>query len=240
MKKIVSLVFTFAIVSVALAQNSTDPQKINLVDRASDHLMIQLSTDHWTNMPDTVSVNQKGFSRGIGIYFMIDKPFKTDPRYSVAFGLGVGNSNIYFEGTEPNVTSTGSQLPFPNTSTTDHFKKYKLSTSYLEVPVELRYTAHPEKENKSFKAALGIKTGLILDAHTKGKDLLDQAGNVISDYTQKESSTNFFSTARLVTTARIGYGVFSIFGNYQITSLLKPGAGANIQFFQVGLGISGL
>jgi len=240
MKKIVSLVFTFAIVSVALAQNSTDPQKINLVDRASDHLMIQLSTDHWTNMPDTVSVNQKGFSRGIGIYFMIDKPFKSNPKYSVAFGLGVGNSNIFFEGTEPNLTSISSQLPFPNTSTTDHFKKYKLSTSYLEVPVELRYTAHPEKENKSFKAAIGIKTGLILDAHTKGKDLLDQAGNVISDYTQKESSTNFFSTARLVTTARIGYGVFSIFGNYQITSLLKPGAGANIQFFQVGLGISGL
>src|ERR1700729_3839519 len=101
MKKIVSLALAVAIISVASAQNSADPAKLNLVDRASDHLMIQLSTDHWNNMPDSVGANQKGFSRGIGIYFMIDKPFKTDPRYSVAFGFGVGNSNIFFQGTEP-------------------------------------------------------------------------------------------------------------------------------------------
>jgi hypothetical protein len=244
MKKIISLVFALGIVFAATAQTSTDPKKTNLVDRASDHFMIQLSTDHWANVPDSIRGNQKGFSRGISVYFMIDKPFKTNPKYSVAFGLGIANSNIFFQDMQVLVEQNSPTLQFPAVDagnlSANHFKKYKLATTYLEVPVELRYTAHPERQNKSFKMALGIKPGLVLDVHTKAKDLLSGNGSVIDDYIQKESSTDFFSGARLVTTARVGYGVFSIFGNYQVTSLLKPGAGPNIQFFQVGIGISGL
>jgi hypothetical protein len=243
MKKIVSLSFALAIVFAAAAQTKTDPTKANLIDRASDHLMFQFSSDHWGNEPDTISGNQKGFSRGVSVYFMIDKPFKGNPQYSVAFGLGVANSNIFFQNMQVLVEQTSPTLQFPNVTgnvTANHFKKYKLATTYLELPVELRYTAHPEREAKSFKMALGIKTGIILDAHSKGKDLLDAQGGVVSDYTQKESSTNYFSTARLVTTARVGYGNFSLFGNYQITSVLKPGTGPNFQFFQIGVGLSGL
>jgi len=244
MKKIVSLAFSLMVIAVVSAQTITSPQKTNLVDRASDHFMIELSTDHWANMPDSIGPNQKGFSRGLSVYFMIDKPFKTDPRYSFAFGFGVGNSNIFFQNMELTLNSTGTELPFPanqtgNASAT-HFKKYKLATSYLEVPLEIRYTAHPETENNSFKLALGIKPGVILDAHTKGKDLLNSNDGVIDDYTEKESSTTFFPTGRLMVSGRVGYGVFSVFGNYQVTSLFKSGAGPNIQFFQVGLGISGL
>src|ERR1700753_2425464 len=99
MKKIFSLAFILVIISsVASAQTSTtDPKKTNLADRASDHLMLQFSSDHWANMPDSIGSHQKGFSRGVGIYLMVDKPFKTDPRYSVAFGIGVGSSNIFFQ-----------------------------------------------------------------------------------------------------------------------------------------------
>jgi hypothetical protein len=244
MKKIVSFAFTLVILSVATAQTTTDTKKTNLVDRASDHFMIQLSTDHWANMPDSISPNQKGFSRGLSIYFMIDKPFKSDPRYSIAFGLGVGNSNIFFQNMTVLVEQNSPTLQFPTVSSANananHYKKYKLATSYLEVPIEIRYTAHPERENKSFKLAFGLKPGVILDAHTKAKDLLNSNGGIVDDYVQKESSTYFFPTARLITTARVGYGNFSIFGNYQVTSLFTSGTGPNIQFFQVGLGISGL
>jgi hypothetical protein len=244
MKKIVSLSFALAIVFAAAAQTKTDPAKANLIDRASDHFMFQFSSDHWGNEPDSISGNQKGFSRGVSVYFMIDKPFKSNPKYSVAFGLGVSNSNIFFDNMQVSVAVSGPSLQFPAANpanpTATRFKKYKLSTTYLEVPVELRYTAHPERENKSFKMALGIKTGIILDAHTKAKNQVDENGNVIGAYTEKESSTNYFSGARLITTARLGYGNFSLFGNYQITSVLKPGAGPDVQFFQIGIGLSGL
>jgi hypothetical protein len=242
MKKIYPLAFILVIISsVASAQTTTsDPKKANLVDRAGDHFMVQFSSDHWANMPDSIGSHQKGFSRGLNIYLMIDKPFKTDPRYSVAFGIGVSSSNIFFQNMEVGLTATSSTLPFPAEDSATHFKKYKLETSFLEVPVELRYTAHPEKENKSLKFAVGLKVGLMLDAHTKAKDQENGNGTLLNDFIQKESRTAYFNTTRLCGTARVGYGNFSLFGSYQITSLLVSGAGPDIKFFQIGLCLSGL
>ncbi len=237
MKKIISLLLIMAIVSFAVAQTKKDQSKITLTDRAADHLMIQLSTDHWANLPDTINSHQKGFSRGLNIYLMLDKPFKSNPKYSVAFGLGIGSSNIFFKNMTVNLAAPGTMLPF---DTTTHFKKYKLVTSFLEAPVELRYTPHPERENKSLKLALGVKVGLLLNAHTKGKNLENGNGEVINAYTKKESKTIFFNNTRLLATARAGYGNLSLFGAYQVTPYFKNGSGPDIKFFQIGLCISGL
>lgn len=239
MKKIVLLFSAIAFVSLASAQtNSSLPNK-SLVDRAGDHFMIQLSSDHWTNEPDSISGHQKGFSRGLNIYLMFDKPFKTNPKWSVAFGVGVGSSNIFFKQMNVGITNPGTNLRF-DTSGNTFFKKYKLATSFLEAPVELRYTAHPEKESKSLKFALGAKIGIMLDAHTKGKNETDKNGTVINAFTQKESKTIYFNTTRLMATGRVGYGNFSLFGAYQLTSMLKDGAGADMKLLQIGLCISGL
>lgn len=238
MKKIVLLFSAIAFVSFASAQNNSLQSK-NLVDRASDHFMIQLSTDHWTNEPDSISGHQKGFSRGLNIYLMFDKPFKSNPKWSVAFGAGIGSSNIFFKQMNVRITEPTSTLRF-DTSGNSFFKKYKLTTAFLEAPVELRYTAHPEKESKSLKFALGAKVGFMLDAHTKGKNETDKNGTVINDYTEKESKTIFFNTTRLMATGRVGYGNFSLFGAYQITTLLKDGAGPDMKLLQIGLTISGL
>jgi hypothetical protein len=242
MKKIVFLAFVLTIFSsVVLAQGFNSPTPPSIADRASDHFMIQLGSDHWANVPDSISANQKGFSRGLNIYLMFNKPFKTNPKMSVAFGLGIGSSNIIFNTEEVGVASTSNTIPFPlDSSSTNHFKKYKLETSFLEAPIELRYTAHPYDEKKSLKLALGVKVGFMLDAHTKAKDLEDKNGNIINDFVEKESSTRFFNTTRVCGTARIGYGNFSIFGAYQITTLFKDGAGPDIKYFQIGFCLSGL
>jgi hypothetical protein len=41
-------------------------------------------------------------------------------------------------------------------------------------------------------------------------------------------------------TARIGYGIFSLFGAYQLNNILKDGAGPDMQLYQVGISLSGL
>jgi outer membrane protein with beta-barrel domain len=242
MKKIIFLALSLSIFTVAFSQTKKDWSKVNLSNQAADHFMVQLSTDHWSNMPDSIGSHQSGFSRGLNIYAMINKPFKSDPRWSVAFGIGIGSSNIFFNGVDIKLNATGtSSLPFTDvdSSTDGHFKKYKLATSFLEIPIELRYTFNPEKQSKSWKIALGIKGGTMLDAHTKGKTLLAPNGSVINTYTEKISSTEFFNTTRLCGTLRVGYGNFSLFTAYQLTSVFKDG-GADIKTYQVGLCISGL
>ncbi len=239
MKKVIFTVFASACSLIIFAQQEDWKKKV--IDRPGDHIMLQLTSDHWSGAPDSISSRMGGFSRGIGFALMFDKPFKTDPHWSVAFGLGMNWSNIFFSKTEVDITSTTStQLPFINLDSANHFKKYKLATAFLEVPVELRYMFSPQKENKSWKAALGLKVGTLLNVHTKAKTLEDKYGTTLNPYIEKQSKKYYFGSSRIVATARVGIGHWSLVGTYQLSSLLKDGAGPDIKPWQIGICVSGL
>jgi len=245
MKKIVFVLGALMFFSHAFAQdsatvNKAKSKKISLNNRPNDHLLIQLSSDHWTGMTDSIKTHQKGLSHGVNIYFMLDRPFKSSPNYSVAFGIGISTSNIEFKRVNIDVKSTLPQLPFNALDSTNHFKRYKLATGYAEIPVELRYYSDPAHPNKSWKAAVGARVGVLLNAHTKGAILEDKNGSTLSSYVEKESSKHFISGTRLMGTARIGYGIISVFGAFQLNTVLKPNAGPNMNLYQVGITISGL
>ena len=245
MKKIVFVVISCMFFSYAFSQDTAaviapNTRNLQLKNRPGDHFMIQLSSDHWTGMPDSISGNQKGLSRGFNAYFMLDKPFKNSPQYSLGIGLGISTSNIIFSKMNVNLKSGTTLLPFTPLDSTNHFKKYKLATGYLEIPLEFRYFSKPLKPNKSLKAAIGLKAGTLINAHTKGKNLQDKNNNLVNSYTEKENSKRFINGTRFMATARIGYGIFSLFGTYQLNNVLKDGAGPNMKLYQVGLTLSGL
>lgn len=223
----------------AFCQTKKDWSKV-AVSGAGDHFMVSISKDGWAGAPDSIRNRMGGFSRGLNIAFMLNKPFKSDARWSVAFGLGISHSSIFFKRTSVNLKSAANLLPFSNLDSTNHFKKYKLANTFAEAPVEIRYTADPVNEKKSWKFALGIKVGTMINAHTKGKTLENKSNSAIDYYTQKESKKTFFNGTRLAATARVGLGNFSLFGSYSINSLLKDVAGPAIRPYQVGLCISGL
>lgn len=230
---------TDSVVSVQPAAVRKDPKKIDLSNRSNDHFMVQYGFDNWAGTPDSIS--PKGFSRFFNAYIMLDKPFKTNPHFSVGLGAGIGSSNIFFDKTYVDIKSNSSRLPFTKVDSANHFKKFKLTTIFLEVPVELRYSSNPENTNKSVKVALGVKAGTLLNAHTKGKNLQTKSGGTLNNAIVKESSKKFFNTTRIAATARIGYGIFGLYGAYQITSLLKTGAGPDaIRPYSIGIYISGL
>ena len=239
MKKILFVTIAFLSVITATAQK----KKKNfdeVMTRAGDHLMLQISSDHWMGAPDSINSHIKPLSRGGNIYVMMDKPFKGTPQLSAAFGIGVSTSSMYFKTMSVGLHSLTTLLPFTNLDTSNHFKKYKLSTAFLELPVELRYTFDPTKENKSIKLALGVKAGVLLSAHTKGKSPEDKSGNSINAYTEKENAKRFVNSTRISATARIGYGHYSLFGSYQVNNIFKTGTAADMKLLQVGLTISGL
>lgn len=216
-----------------------DWKKIDLSNRSNDHFMLQYGFDNWAGTND--STKPSGFSRFFNAYIMLDKPFKTNPKMSVGLGVGVGSSNIFFDKKYVDVRATSTTLPFRNVDSVNHFKKFKLTTIFLEAPVELRYSSNPENNNSSFKVAIGVKVGTLLTAYTKGKTLVDKNGNTINAYIEKESSKKYINSTRLAATARIGYGIFSLYGAYQITSFLKDAAGSTtIRPYSIGLTVSGL
>lgn len=171
------------------------------------------------------------------MYLMFDFPFKTNPRLSVAIGPGIGTDNLFFKETTISINNR-KQVEFTRDTITK-YKKYKLATGFLEVPVELRWSSNPANMNKGFKFAIGAKVGTMLDARTKAKVDLDKNGN--GGYTEKIKSKQFFNGTRLAATARIGYGNLTVFGTYTITEYFKEGQGPQgIRPFSIGLTLSGL
>lgn len=241
MQKIVLLAVSILLYGNINAQTiNTKAPKLDLSNRPGDHIVIQLSSDHWSGAPDSIKSHLKGFSRGFNAYFMFDKPFKGSPKMSIGIGIGVGTSNIVFKNMNVDVKFNGTKLPFTATDSSNHFKKYKLSLSYLEVPLEFRYSSDPLHPNKSMKFAIGLKGGTAINVHTKGKELQNKNNTAINDYTQKENSKKFFNGTRFMATGRVGYGIFSIFGAYQLNNVLKDVAGPPMRLYQVGITLSGL
>ena len=251
MRKIFFLALTLLCSTLIFAQSDTVVKKDILGSRAlprsNDHFLLQLGYLSWAGKPDSIKTG--GLPRTVNVYFMLDFPFRTNPHFSAAVGAGIGSDNMFFKRTNVGIRDNAPAIRFtyvPDSAKgtrlqdTTYFKKNKLATTYLEVPVELRWSSNTGDNKRSFKFALGLKAGLLLNAHTKGKTLLYKNGNTLNDFKQKEFSKKFFNSNRFAATARIGYGHYSLFGSYQITTTFKEGLGPAIRPFSIGLSISGL
>ncbi len=242
MKKILPLLpFVLMATAVFSQDNPATGKKkkapIDMSNRANDHFMLQFGYAGWNGIPDTI--NKNGLSKSFNVYFLFDFPFKTNPKLSIAAGPGIASDHILFSQTHIGIKDLTPSLYFTNVSDTNHYKKTKLATVYLEAPVEFRFSADP-LHGKGVKAAIGVKVGTMINAHTRNTKFQDKAANNISDHTLKESSTKFFNKNRLSVMGRVGYGHFSLFGSYQVTALFKDGSGPVVRPFSIGLTLSGL
>lgn len=210
------------------------PAKVDLGKRPSDHLMLQFGYSGWAPRPD--SVRTTGFSRTFNAQFLFDFPFKADPRFSVGLGLGVGTDNIYLETTTVDLKGR-TEVAFRR-DTVNRYKRYKLTSVHMEVPLELRYASRPANMNKSFKAAVGLRMGLPWTMYSKAKVDRDVSGN--GGYVLKEKDTKFMNGLRAMATLRVGYGNVSLFGTYSLTPVFKEGLGPKLNTWTGGLCLSGL
>lgn len=247
MKNVLVLFFLLLCATGILAQDTATTvkktkkewSKVSLANRPKDHFLIQLGYGSWTKKPD--SLNTTGIPLSYNFYFMMDFPFKTNPQYSVAVGAGIGTDNQGFDKTYIDITgSRADKLGFINVADTNHFKKYKIITTYLEAPIELRFTSNPLSSLNSWKGAIGVKVGTLIGAGTRGKTLVNKSGNTVNAYVLKERSKRYLNSTRLSIMGRVGYGIVSVYASYQINSFIKEGTGPDVRPFQVGITISGL
>jgi hypothetical protein len=242
MKKVILSAVSIMFLAL-VAQAQTTSSKIDLTGRAADHLMFQFGSDSWTSKPDSVKTGG-GFSRHFNVYFMMDKPFKKDAHYSVAYGAGIGTSNIFFDPhTKVDIKSAAATLPFTHLdSTANHFAKQKVVSIYLQAPVELRYYSNPQDPGKSWKLAAGLKLGTLLKAYSKSKNYERPDGSSIygKGYVEKQLSKRFIDATDISVTGRVGYGLFSLDAAYQVNGVLRDGFGPVMNKFSVGFTISGL
>lgn len=226
------LLFSFAAKAQGASDVTTAAQSA-ISKPSRDFVMLQFTYDNWANTPDSVKVG--GFGRGFNAYLCYDFPIKKS-NFSFAAGIGIGTSNIYFKDQQMALTDTGAlgnQVRFVNE--TKDYKKYKLTTAYIEAPFELRFFGNKENRNKGFKAAIGLRAGLLVGAHAKGNYTVD--GTKVVD---KTNTRRYLEKWRFSATARIGWGNFSVFGSYNLNNLFKDGSGPAVTPYSIGIALTGL
>jgi hypothetical protein len=235
MKKLIVLCLCAGFAATGFSQDKKE--KIDLSNRPNDHLLIQFGATSWQGTPDTI--NKTGFSKSFNAYFMFDFPFKSNPKLSIALGPGIASDHILFSKTYIGIRDMASEIRFTNTSDTDNYKKTKLATVFLEAPIELRFSSNP-LTGRGVKAAVGVKIGTLINAHTRNVKLQNKNNDQLNDFVMKESSKNFFNKNRLSAMARLGWGHVTLYGSYSLTPVFREGVGPEVRPYSIGITLSGL
>ncbi|WP_156522678.1 hypothetical protein [Arachidicoccus ginsenosidimutans] len=214
----------------------------DLSHRGGDHFIFQFGFLGWGGATGDYKLH--GFSRQFNAAFMLDHVFKSNPHFSLGYGLGYASDNFFLNGKYADIVGKSSSSSTfeitENGGGGTSFKKFKIVNTYLEIPLELRFSKNVVNPAHGFRVAVGLKGGWMVNAHSKGKNEINSAGTSMygTGYIEKEYSKRYFNTTRLDGTLRIGLGMFNIYGTYQLTSLLKSGAGPTLHPYSIGFGLS--
>lgn len=213
------------------AENKIEEVKRNLSTfDTRDRLILEFTHENWANKPDDVSV--RWYNRGFNFYFMYDVGLLKN-NISIAPGIGFASANVYHKSQIVRADSTGNTVFLPLGDTID-VSRNKLNTNFLDAALELRFRSNPNKVNKTFKLALGVRVGYMLDGHTVYRgDPLD--GSDVDEVFIKNKIVPNINRFRYGASVRFGYGNFNIFGFYSFSKLFDGDNGPGINPFSIGV-----
>lgn len=146
---------------------------------------------------------------------------------NLLYGLGFDFSNYSFE--NPITLVKNSNPLFVDVESTIDYKKNKLVTTALNVPLMLNFETNPNHPGKSFRLSAGVYGGLLIGSHTRQKS--EEFGN------HKERDDYNLNKLRYGLVGQIGMGPINFYANYSPQSLFRDGRGPDLQPFNVGLSI---
>jgi hypothetical protein len=218
MKKILllSLSLSYALFSFAGPEDSTATTKKKPKPLAKERVFLAYDFNFLVNSGSGIEVSPFR-SGGVTTALFWDRPFGRSP-ISLAIGVGFSSFNIHSRsaiGTD----AIGSNFFFKLPDSVS-ISRNKISLNYLELPLELRFRTRPNTKNQSFKIALGFKAGYLIQSHTKYKG--DDLATPIDDKIKvKTFNIDNMSPWRYGVTARIGYGMFNLYGFYSLQGLFN-------------------
>lgn len=115
-----------------------------------------------------------------------------------------------------------------------NYTKNKLVVDYITIPLFIQFNTSSHLK-KSFHLALGFTGAFMYRSHTK-QLYYDADGN---EHNDKNFSNPYLSAYRVNAIARAGFGSFSFFTSYALTSLFKQGSAPAMYPFTFGMMLIG-
>lgn len=151
-------------------------------------------------------------SKSVGIYYSRRKGL--NEKFSFYYGLGLGLDKIGLGDSSTLISNDSvSVIAIPDGYT---YTKNRLATTYLEVPLEIRFHPSGTEAGEGFFIGAGAIIGVKLKAHTKWK--YDEEGETVK---QKISGNYNLSTFRFGVQGRVGFKGVHFFYKKYFTSLYK-------------------
>ncbi len=218
----VILFLVLAISSNAFAQQSTSEDNAYL----EDQFYVGLTYNFLLNKPDGISL--RNLSYGLQGGFIKDIPISL--RRDVAIGIGLGYAvNSYYTNLRASETTDGFQ--YSKIDDDVSFKRNKIETHLIEMPLELRWRNSTATDYKFWRIYTGVKFGYIVGSRSK----------FVSD----EEKTSFFNTDtrnfQYGLTLSFGYNTFNIHAYYALNDLFDDNVqtteGEQLGFTPLRIGI---
>lgn len=187
-----------------------------------DHLVFNLNYNSWQH--NIAGVTTKPISLGFDIGIYKDLPLSKSGKVSFAYALNYNFTNVHHNAdisyvTDSNSTNFYTTIAPSNTS----FKVNKLTTHYLELPVEFRFRKIKDPKIRFY---IGFKAGVLLGVHTT---------RTTSDIKYKEYRIKNFSPYRYGPTLKLGIGKINLYGFYSMSPMFNEGKGDLVNQFTLGL-----
>jgi len=211
---------------IVVGQNSADKKEKR---EREDQLVVDLTYETLLNNPSDIDF--KWYNNGINVHFLYDMPIKTSP-FSAAIGLGISSQSYYSNGqlrAEYDSTLNREMMVWNRVDT--NYRNNKISTTYIEVPIEFRWRSKESPSGYRWKIALGAKFGYLLDTHDK---------ITFNNSDRDKYKTYIFpemNPYRVGTHIRVGYGKVNLTAFYSITPWINDGRGVEMNQLSIGVSI---
>ena len=189
-----------------------------------DAAILEINLDSWTDTPDGIKLNTFR-SRGVAIKYFSEKNLGKSS-FHFAFGLALNSNNVHHDGFLA-YDSSGVANILPLDPAVD-YKVNKISLTYIDIPLELRYRSKPLHKSNRIKVAGGFMGGLLVNSHVKFKD---------DDGTFKAKKIKEILPYQYGLTARVGYGKYNISGYYGLSTVFEDGKGPELTPYSIGISI---
>lgn len=200
-------------------------------------LIINWSYNSFTEIPAAMEVSP--LSTGVDIY-ALKTLFGKDNFISMAMGAGISVQNI-----KSNSYLVSAEYSYFIVIPDDlKYRNSKLSTVFIDVPIELRLRSRPKPKDKAgivrkrnFKYALGFKMGYNIQRYVKYEGEDYRAHNYGEKVKFKTYKIEHVLPFRYGVYTRIGVGKFSLYGYYALSDFFENKKGPRLRPFSIGISI---
>ena len=216
----------FLIISFTINLCAQESSKAEDLKYLEDQFYLGITYNLVLNKPD--GVTQGNFSYGLMGGFI--KDFPLNKRRNFGFGVGLGYAyNNYYTNLFADKTENG--LEYTVLDSEVSYKRNKLDTHVIEIPIELRWRTSTPSDYKFWRVYAGMKLGYVVGSRSK----------FVSDSAKISFNNTDVRNFRYGIMLNFGYSTVNVHAYYALSNLFNDNIstveGESIEFRPLRIGI---